>query len=96
MEKFCYSNVSNLGGCVFSSWSVENLLGVLLLFKISRNLVESKLTSCDLDPVHTAPDPYRHHINLKSLQTSTTLQFVIILQLKRIIEKVVRLNITVN
>ena len=24
------------------SWSVKNLLGVLLLFKISRNLVESK------------------------------------------------------
>ena len=32
------------------------------------------------DPVHTGPDPYGHHINLKSLKTSTTLRFVIILQ----------------
>ena len=31
-------------------------------------------------PVHTVPDPYAHHINLKSLQTSMTLKFVIILQ----------------
>ena len=34
----------------------------------------------DLDPVHTGPDPYGHHINLKSLKTSMTLKFVIILQ----------------
>ena len=33
-----------------------------------------------LDPVHTGPDPYGHHINLKSLKTSMTLKFVIILQ----------------
>ena len=34
-----------------------------------------------LDPVHTGPDPYGHHINLKSLKTSSlTLKFVIILQ----------------
>ena len=35
-----------------------------------------------LDPVHTGPDPYGHHIyiNLKSLRTSMTLKFVIILQ----------------
>ena len=33
-----------------------------------------------LDPVHTEPDPYGHHINLKSLKTSMTLKFVIILQ----------------
>ena len=32
------------------------------------------------DPVHTGPDPYGHHINLKSLKTSMTLKFVIILQ----------------
>ena len=34
---------------VILSWSVENLLGVLLLFKISRNLVECKpfKTSCE-------------------------------------------------
>ena len=32
------------------------------------------------DPVHTRPDPYGHHINLKSLKTSMTLKFVIILQ----------------
>ena len=25
------------------------------------------------DPVHTGPDPYGHHINLKSLKTSMTL-----------------------
>ena len=34
----------------------------------------------NLDPVHMGPDPYGHHINLKSLKTSTTLKFVIILQ----------------
>ena len=34
----------------------------------------------DLDPVHTGPDPYGHHINLKSLKTSMTLKFVKILQ----------------
>ena len=33
-----------------------------------------------LDPVHTGPDPHGHHINLKSLNTSMTLKFVIILQ----------------
>ena len=33
-----------------------------------------------LDPVHTGPDPYGHHINLKSLKTSMTHEFVIILQ----------------
>ena len=33
-----------------------------------------------LDPVHTGPDPYGYHINLKSLKTSMTLEFVIILQ----------------
>ena len=32
------------------------------------------------DPVHTEPDPYGHHINLKSLKTNMTLKFVIILQ----------------
>ena len=32
------------------------------------------------DPVHTGPDPYGHHINLKILKTSMTLKFVIILQ----------------
>ena len=32
------------------------------------------------DPVHTGPDPYGHHINLKSLKTSMTLKFVITLQ----------------
>ena len=36
---------------------------------------------CSLsDPVHTGPDPYGHHISLKSLKTSMTLKFVIILQ----------------
>ena len=34
----------------------------------------------DLDPVHTGPDPYGHHINLTSFKTSVTLKFVIILQ----------------
>ena len=34
----------------------------------------------NLDPVHTGPDPYGHHINLKSLKTSMTLKFVITLQ----------------
>ena len=33
-----------------------------------------------LHPVHTGPDPYGHHINLKRLKTSMTLKFVIILQ----------------
>ena len=33
-----------------------------------------------LDPVHTGPDPYGHHINLTSFKTSMTLKFVIILQ----------------
>ena len=33
-----------------------------------------------LDLVHTGPDPYGHHINLKSLKTSMTLKSVIILQ----------------
>ena len=33
-----------------------------------------------IDSVHTGPDPYGHHINLKSLKTSMTLKFVIILQ----------------
>ena len=33
-----------------------------------------------IDPVHTGPDPYGHHINLKSLKTSMTLKFVIIFQ----------------
>ena len=33
-----------------------------------------------LDPVHTGPDPYGHHNNLKSLKMSMTLKFVIILQ----------------
>ena len=33
-----------------------------------------------LDPVHTGPDPYGHHINLKSLKASMTLKFAIILQ----------------
>ena len=32
------------------------------------------------DPVHTGPHPYGHHMNLKSLKTSMTLKFVIILQ----------------
>ena len=32
------------------------------------------------DPVHTGPDPYGLHINLKSLKTSMTLKFLIILQ----------------
>ena len=36
--------------------------------------------SLHLDPVHTGLDPYGHHINLKSLKTSMTLKFVIILQ----------------
>ena len=30
-----------------------------------------------LDPVHTGPDPYGHHINLKSLKTSMLLQNLI-------------------
>ena len=48
-------------------------------------------------PLTRDRDPYGHHINLKSLKTSMTLKFVIILQnLKRIIEKVVRVNMTVN
>ena len=34
----------------------------------------------NLDPVHTGPDPYGHHINLTSFKTSMTLKFVIILQ----------------
>ena len=34
----------------------------------------------NLDSVHRGPDPYGHHINLKSLKTSMTLKFVIILQ----------------
>ena len=33
-----------------------------------------------LDPVHTGPDPYGHHINLTRFKTSMTLKFVIILQ----------------
>ena len=30
----------------------------------------------NLDPVHTGPDPYGHHIKLKSLKMSMTLKFV--------------------
>ena len=41
-------------------------------------LVQNWLSS--IDPVHTGPDPYGHHINLKSLKTSMSLKFVIILQ----------------
>ena len=37
-------------------------------------------TGLPSDPVHTEADPYDHHINLKSLKTSMTLKFVIILQ----------------
>ena len=33
-----------------------------------------------LRPRSHGPDPYGHHINLKSLKTSMTLKFVIILQ----------------
>ena len=46
--------------------------------KINRNYQPCSI----LDPVHTAPDPYGHHINLKSLKASMimTLKFVIILQ----------------
>ena len=33
-----------------------------------------------LDPVQTGPDPYGHHISLKSFKTSMALKFVIILQ----------------
>ena len=40
----------------------------------------SKQAAVLLDPVHTGPDPCGHHINLKSLKTSMTLKFVIILQ----------------
>ena len=40
---------------------------------------ESFLMSPFLDPVHTGPDPYGHHINLTSFKTSMTLKFVIIL-----------------
>ena len=39
-----------------------------------------KLKQQFLDPVHTGPDPHGHHINLKSLKTSMTVKFVIILQ----------------
>ena len=38
------------------------------------------MQACHQDPVHTGRDPYGHHINLKSLKTSMTLKFVIILQ----------------
>ena len=35
---------------------------------------------CKLDPVHTGPVLHGHQINLRSLKTSMTLKFVIILQ----------------
>ena len=38
------------------------------------------LSWANSDPVHTGPDPYGHHINLKSLKTSMTLKFVVMLQ----------------
>ena len=44
------------------------------------NFVRNFIIIENLDPVHTGPDPYGHHINLKSLKTSMTLKFVIILQ----------------
>ena len=37
-------------------------------------------TKIHLDPVHAGPDSYGHHINLKSLKTSMTVKFLIILQ----------------
>ena len=40
----------------------------------------SLLTEKDPNLVHTGPDLYGHHINLKSLKTSMTLKFVIILK----------------
>ena len=41
---------------------------------------ETDENSSNLDPVHTGPDPYGHHINMTSFKTSMTLKFVIILQ----------------
>ena len=40
----------------------------------------SLLSEKDPDLAYTGPDLYGHHINLKSLKTSMTLKFVIILQ----------------
>ena len=61
-------------------------------------VVQAFLCITILDPVHTGPDPYGHHINLKSLKTSMTLKFVIILQnlIKAYHKKMVRVNMTVN
>ena len=39
--------------------------------------MKTRLNLSYLDPVHAGPDPYGHHINLKSLKTSTALKFVI-------------------
>ena len=35
---------------------------------------------CETPAVHTGPDTYGHHINLKRLKTSMTLKFEIVLQ----------------
>ena len=56
---------SNLKVCVIGEWSISWLRAA---------------SSGFLDPVHTGPDPYGHHINLTSFKTSMTLKFVIILQ----------------
>ena len=58
---------------------------VVLYFISLKNWPVLCLTSLNfalinLDPVDTGPDPYGHHINLKSLKTSMTLEFVIIFQ----------------
>ena len=50
------------------------------MFPPLKRLYTYTFFSFMLDPVHTGPDPYGHHINLKSLKTSMTLKFVMILQ----------------
>ena len=54
---------------------------VCLCMQFVRIKINRNYQPCSIfDPVHTGPDPYGHHINLKSLKTSMTLKFVIILQ----------------
>ena len=53
---------------------------IMSLSQFSHNGVNFGSLALSLDPVHTRPDPYVHHVNLTSFKTSMTLKFVIILQ----------------
>ena len=70
--------------CILRVWRVS-VCGVwhftcVAISSVYINAIRLPTVVCNLGPVHTGPDPYGHHINLKSLKMSMTLKFVIILQ----------------